>query len=216
MKAFFTFLKTTILGGIFVIVPFFVVYLILAEAVDMLVSFVLPIAGMLPKDWVGSEREARILAILSLLTLSFVTGLAFRTRMGVSAGVWFERTVLHRLPGYRLAKTLTRQISGSETESQFAPAVVRMGPDALVFAYIIEEHDTGYFTVLLPGSPVGTAGGLQYVSGERVQRLAVPLSQVFNCITHYGIGSGPLFTPHTPGTEPPEYVGKADNKSASG
>jgi hypothetical protein len=51
---------------------------------------------------------------------------------------------------------------------------------------------------------VGTAGGLRYVPGERVKRLKAPLGQVFNCITQYGIGSGPLFTPHTPGTTEPE------------
>jgi uncharacterized membrane protein len=199
MKAFFTFFKTTVLGGLLVIIPLFLVYLILAEAVDTFVAILQPAANMLPKGWVGSELEARILAFLVLLLLCFLTGLMFRTRTVASAGSWFERSFLHRLPGYRMARTLTRQFTGGEETSAFAPAVMRFGDEDLVLAYIIEEHDNGYFTLLLPGSPVGTAGGLRYVPGGRVTRLKVPLSEAFKCITHYGIGSGPLFTPHTPG-----------------
>jgi uncharacterized membrane protein len=204
MKSLFTFLKTTILGGIFVIVPLVLVYVVLAEAVDMVLAIVQPVAGMVPKDWVLNESLARLLAALFILAVAFLTGLVTRTRTGVRAGSWFERTVLHRMPGYQIAKTLTRQVSGSEADSQFAPAVIRKGPDTLILGYIIEEHVNGYFTVFIPSSPVGTAGGLQYVSGERVERLNVPISKVFNCISQYGIGSGPLFMPHTPEKAAPE------------
>lgn len=207
MKSSFNFFKTTVLGGLFVVIPLVIVYLLFSEALDLLVSLVSPIAGMLPENWFANVRQARIVALFLLITLSFLTGLVVRTQLGVGAGKWFERTVLKRIPGYGLAKTLTGQISGGEAGSQFAPAVVSMGPDTLVFAYIIEEHDTGYFTVLLPASPVGTAGGLQYVSGKCVRRLEAPLSKVFNCITQYGIGSGPLFIPHTPGATSPEAGG---------
>jgi uncharacterized membrane protein len=199
MKSSFSFFKTTLLGGLLVIVPLFLVYLVLAEAVDTLVAVVQPIVEMFPGDWISSEREARFLALGILLALCFFTGLVTRTRMGISVGHWMERTILHRVPGYRMARTLTKQFTGSEEASHFAPAVMQFGDEDLVLVYIIEEHDNGYFTVLMPGAPVGTAGGLRYVPGRRVKRLKVPLGQVFKCITHYGVGSGPLFIPHTPG-----------------
>jgi uncharacterized membrane protein len=198
VKSFLNFLKTTILGGLLVIVPLFLVFLVLTEAVDMVIAVVHPFAVMLPGEWVASERVARFLALGILLGLCFLIGLATRTRRGVSSGRWMERTVLQRVPGYAMAKTLTKQFTGGEGESRFAPAVLRSREGDLTLAYIIEEHDNGYFTLLLPSSPVGTAGSLRYVSGERVKRLQVPLSRVFNCVTQYGIGSGPLFIPNTP------------------
>jgi len=200
VKSFLSFLKTTILGGGLVIIPLVVVYLVLAEAVDLLVAVVQPVAEMLPADWIGTESEARIVALFLLLILCFCTGLLTRTHLGANVGSWMERTVLQRMPGYRMAKTLTRQFTGAETDSQFAPAVMQFGDEDLLLVYIIEEHDNGYFTVLMPGAPVGTAGGLRYVPGKRVKRLNVPLGQVFNCISHYGVGSGPFFVPHTPGS----------------
>jgi len=103
MKSFFFFFKTTVLGGILVIVPLVIVLMVVSEAVEMLVSIVQPIAERLPGDWVTSEREARFLALFILLVLCFLTGLMTRTRLGTSAGHWIERTVLHRIPGYRLA-----------------------------------------------------------------------------------------------------------------
>jgi uncharacterized membrane protein len=214
MKGLFTFFKTTVLGGLLIVIPLVLVYLILAEAVDLLVAVVQPVAEMLPKDWIHTELEARITAALLLVALAFLMGLVTRTRLGISTGSWMERTVLQRIPGYKVARTLTRQFTGSEEASNFAPAVMQFGDEDLVLAYIIEEHDNGYFTLLLPGSPVGTAGGLRYVPGTRVKRLKAPLGQVFNCITQYGIGSGPLFTPHTPGkTEPGTGSGSGKAKT---
>lgn len=199
MKSLFSFLKTTVIGGFLIIIPLLVVYFVLAEAVDLLIAVTQPIAERLPGDWIDSERDAKILALLILLGSCFIAGMIIKTRAGVSSGHWLEKHVLQKLPGYRMAKTLTRQFTGSEEASQFAPAVLRFGDEDLVLVYIIEEHDNGHLTVLIPGSPVGTAGGLRYVPGERVKRLNVPLGQAFNCVTHYGIGSGPLFVPHTPG-----------------
>jgi len=211
MKSSLSFFKSTILGGLLVIVPLFLVYLLLAEAVETLIAIVEPVVEMFPGDWALSAFQARFLALGILVGLCFLTGLATRTRKGIDTGHWMERTVLHRVPGYKMARTLTKQFAGSEDASNFAPAVMRFGEEDLVLAYIIEEHENGYFTLLLPGSPVGTAGGLRYVPGDRVTRLKVPLGQVFNCVTQYGIGSGPLFVPHTPGAteaEPETETGK--------
>lgn len=199
MKSFFTFFKTTVLGGLLVIIPLLLVYFVLAEAVDLLIAVTQPIAKMLPGDWINTEREARILAFLIILGSCFAAGMVTKTRVGAGSGRWLEKRILQKVPGYKVFKTLTGQFVGSEEANQFAPAVLRFGDEDLVLVYIIEEHDNGYFTVLIPGSPVGTAGGLRYVPAARVKRLKAPLGQVFNCITQFGIGSGPLFTPHTPG-----------------
>jgi len=200
MKGFKKAFGSTVIKGLLVVVPVFLVCWTIVEVLNFVASIVQPVANILPWERDLSESGEKFVSLLILIGLCFATGLATRTRAGVGSGLWFESKVLHRLPGYGLAKTLTRQISGSEEDSRFAPAVMKIGSDSLVFVYIIEEHDTGYFTVLIPGSPVGTAGGLQYVPQANVRRLKVPLARVFNCITSYGIGSGPLFVPHTPGS----------------
>jgi len=186
------------MGGLLVVIPLFIVYLLIAEVVRFVTSMVQPVAEMLPWEAKLSAIGESLLSLVILIALCFATGLAMRTRVGAGTGAWLENRVLHRLPGYRLARTLTRQFAGTEADSRFAPAVLKIGADSLTFAYIIEEHDTGYSTVLIPGAPVGTVGSLQYVPNERVQRQSVPLGRVFNCITSYGIGSGPLFAPYIP------------------
>ena len=100
MKSFLSFLKTTVLGVLLVIIPVFLIYLVLTEAVDTVIAVVQPVVEVFPCDWVLSEGEARFLALGLLLALCFITGLATRTRTGISAGNWMERTVLHRVPGY--------------------------------------------------------------------------------------------------------------------
>jgi uncharacterized membrane protein len=198
MKRVLGYLKSTVLAGVFFVLPFFFIVYILTEAVDILLAVATPVAEKLPFDFAG-ENEAKVIAVLILVLASFLIGMVVQTRTGSSAGSWLESRILNRVPGFSLFRTLSGQVAGTEEEqSQFAPAVLRTGPDTLTLAYIIEQHDNDYSTMLIPISPGGTTGRLEYVPSHRVTKLNVSLAKVFTCINNYGIGSGPIFKSHTP------------------
>ena len=49
MKQLLEFLKTTAMGGLFVLLPILLLYLLLAEALDLIVALATPIADLFPK-----------------------------------------------------------------------------------------------------------------------------------------------------------------------
>ena len=197
MKQVGQFFKTTVVGGFFVVLPVVLVVFLLAEALGLLFELIDPVAQELPVQSLGGIEVAYLIAFFFVIGMCFVTGLVMGTNIGMRVGAWLSQNVLSYVPGYDLINSLTRRISGTAEGSLFSPAVITMPlQDTMVLAFIVEEHDNGDFSVLIPTAPNPTVGSIQYVKKERVHQLDVPLSQVVNCITQWGIGSKALFRLH--------------------
>ena len=161
MKALVEFSKTTLIGGILIILPIYVSILLLAKAIKGLLAVVGPITASLPV----TVEFRQFAAILVLVAICFVTGLLARTGPGVRAKNAFEKAVLSKLPGYGLLRSLTGRIAGQADEPAFAPALVEI-EEALVPALIIEELEDGSYTVLVPSVPTPMAGALYIHQGN--------------------------------------------------
>jgi uncharacterized membrane protein len=94
-----------------------------------------------------------------------------------------------------MAKTLSQQFAGTDSadKSMFVPAVLSLPQDSMQLVYLIEEHDNGFSTVIIPSAPAALAGPLQYVRNERLRKLDVPLAMMVQSLQAYGIGAGALF-----------------------
>ena len=111
MKKFGKFLKTTIIGGFFVLLPVVVVLLLLSLAVATVITAIDPLMEILPIKGVGGLALTTLAAILLLLVFCFLTGLLVQMRIGRLGKEWVERLLLERLPGYIMFKNLTRRIA---------------------------------------------------------------------------------------------------------
>jgi uncharacterized membrane protein len=188
------FLKTTLRGGFFVVLPIVIVILVIIEAVDLLIVVFSPITELLPVDEIGGIEVATAVAVLILLLMCFLIGLAMKMPIGVRFGSWLNHTVFSRIPGYTMVKELTQGFSGDAAErSLLQPAVVTMPLESLVLAFIIEEHNNGDFTIFIPAVPTPNIGRIEYVHADRVRKLDVPASSVANSMMQWGVGSGAWF-----------------------
>jgi len=194
VKGLIAFVWTTIVGGFAVVLPVVLVVYLVGEAVGALEAITEPVSALLPVEELGGIELATLLAVLITLTGCFVAGLLARLSFASRASTAFERAVLDRLPGYVLVKSLTRRFTGTGEGARFAPALARLADgDAWVLAFIVEEHESGDFTVLVPVAPTPTMGLLYLVGGEDVRRLDVPMSAAVNCVMQWGVGSRQLF-----------------------
>jgi uncharacterized membrane protein len=195
MKGLFNFLKASIVGGLLVILPVALVVFLLEEAYDAVVAIVEPLTATLPVDELGGIGMATVVSISIIVALCFVTGLAMQTGVGNRIGSWLENAVLGRLPGYRMMKTLSRQIAGAagEGDTFFSPAILSLPQDSRQLVYLIEDHGNGFSTIMIPSAPAATSGPVQYVKTDRLQKLQVPLGKVMQSLQECGLGSGPLF-----------------------
>ena len=188
MKQLMAFLKTTVMGGLFVLLPILLVYLLLAKALDMIVALATPIADLFPEGTFGKVEFPVILGLVLILGVSFVIGLGLRAESGRRLGRWIERTVLDRLPAYNALKNLTTGFTEACRDGGFKAAVLTSLDGEQEIVYVIEDHGNGSLTVLVPRAPAAFSGSVKIVDRDRTKILEANLGDVSRALGHWGMG----------------------------
>ncbi len=187
MKGLAELTKTTLIGGLLVVLPIYLSILLLAKTLSGVLGVLSPVTAAIPAA--GQFRQ--VTAILIVLVVCLVAGIVVRTGPGLYAKNVLERSVLEKIPGYALVRGLTERVSGEDREGAFRPALVEI-EDALAPGFIIEELDDGRYTVLVPSVPTPAAGALFILPRERVHPVDVPFTQAVKVISKWGAGAGAL------------------------
>jgi uncharacterized membrane protein len=188
MKALVEFLKTTLIGGLLIVVPVYLTLLLLGKALKGMVALLGPIVALLPER---VHHFGQILAIVLVVLVCFVLGLIARTGLGRRAIEAFERRVLERMPGFAMLRSVVRRVSGSSDDAQFQPVLVEI-EEALTPAFIVEELDDDRLVVLVPSVPTPAAGSLYIMPRQRVHWVDVPVTEAVAVITRWGTGTSKL------------------------
>jgi uncharacterized membrane protein len=187
MRPLTEFIKSTLIGGLLVILPLGLVAMIVMKIVGMLKPVVAPIDASLPRG----IHFPNVIASALLLLACFVTGLLAQTRRGQDSLSFFERTILNRIPGYSILRSFTRRIGNVEESEQFAPAFAEI-EHALVPAFVVEKHADGRYTVFVPSAPTPGVGDIYILTKDRVHLVDAPFLKAVKCISRFGAGSGEL------------------------
>jgi len=187
MRGIAEFAKTTLIGGILVMLPIYLSILLLLKAISGLMGLVAPITEGLPEALPFRE----VIAILVLIGVCFICGIAVRTGPGLRAKNAFERTVLEKIPGYALIRGLAGKIIGGSDEQSFTVVLAEI-EDALVPAFLIEDCGDGQCAIFVPSVPTPAAGAIYIIANERVHRVDVPFTQAVSVISKWGSGSKAL------------------------
>jgi uncharacterized membrane protein len=188
MKALGEFVKTTLIGGLLIVVPIYFAVLLLLKAVTGLMALLHPIVAALPSSL---ENWRRVAAAVIVVAICFVLGLITRTRGGRRAQEWFETTVLEKIPGFAVVRGIVRRISGTARDETFQPVLVEI-EDALTPAFIVEELEDDRFVVLVPSVPTPAAGAIYILPRERIHWIDASVTEVVGVITKWGSGTGRL------------------------
>ena len=181
------FTKTTLIGGLLVILPIYVCILLVAKSLSVAIALVSPITNQIP----AALQFRQLIAFLIVIAACFLAGLVLRTGVGLRAKTALERNLLERIPGYSLIRGLAGRVAGRQEDETFAVALVEI-EDALVPAFIVEEHDDGAFTVFVPSVPTPAAGAVYILPKERVHLVDVPFTKAVSVISKWGSGARDL------------------------
>jgi len=187
MKHLLAFLKATLLGGVIVVLPAWLAVLLVLKALGHLEIFVKPVSSHLPQ----SIAHPRVIGILVLVGLCFLVGVAIQTAIGQKAERAAERAVLEKIPGYTVLRSLASRLSDHAETASFQPALVEM-EEALVPAFIVEQHSGNRCTVFIPSVPTPMAGSVYIIDNNRVHPLDLPAVSIMQCISKWGGGSDKL------------------------
>jgi uncharacterized membrane protein len=188
MRSLAEFTKTTLIGGLLVVLPLWISVLLLAKAVAGVAALLSPVTAQLPES---IHHLRNVVAFLIAVAACFVAGLVVRTGPGLRAKSVLDRYLLERIPGYTLLRGLAGRITGHEEGSTFAAALVEI-EDALVPAFVVEEHPDGRYTVFVPSVPTPAAGTVYIMDRARVHLVDVPFTTAVAVISKWGAGAGDL------------------------
>jgi len=187
MKAAREFLVDMVVGGVLILLPVYLAVLLLLKGMRSFVVLLQPIAKLLP-DWLPGDN---LLALVLVLVLCFVLGALVRTRLGRRVRERVEETFSGNLPGYDTIRSLSRRLAGQGDENEWKPAFAEI-EDALVRAFIVEEHADGRLTVFVPSIPTPFAGAVYILERRRMHSVDVPFAHAVRCISRWGSGSKDL------------------------
>jgi uncharacterized membrane protein len=187
VKKFLQSITQAFIAGVLFVLPVYLAILLLLKAAKSLGGLVKPLARLLP-EWFPAET---LLSFLLVSVVCLLVGMGLRTSLGKAARTRIENSLLQKIPGYEVFRSMTRQLAGESGESAWKPALAEI-EEALVPAFIVEELDDGLFTVFVPSVPTPLAGAIYILTAARVHPVDVPFTQAIKAITRWGSGSREL------------------------
>ena len=192
MTRFISFIKTTAIGGLLVIVPIAIILAVLAQIFFGLYT----LAGDVTEALKIEIDDAVVMvgiAALALIGLCFATGLLVQTRLGTVLKDWFYRNLGRRIPMFGAISNITRRFVGMESMT-FAPVEIDLyDSDARALGFLIETLPNQRCAVFVPSAPVATVGNLYVIAGDKVTPIEASMADTVSVITHWGVDAGDLY-----------------------
>ncbi len=193
MKRIRDFLKTSLLGGLVVILPVAILIFVFKWIFGLVTNMVQPLTNLVMARSQMQEILADILVIAVILSLCFVIGVFVRTRLGKWIFKTLENKILKIAPGYSLIKETVMQFIGSKKSPFSSVALVQIfANETLASAFVTDTHEDGSYTVFVPTGPNPTSGNIYHLAARFVHPVDVPVEDAMRSIISCGAGSTKL------------------------
>ena len=190
MRRIKSFFKTSLLGGLIVLLPVGIMVFLVAWVFGMVKGILNPLTQLVTDRSDFHELLAMAIVVCLIVAVCFVIGLVVRTQVGRFIHEKLEDHILKIAPGYNLIKETVLQFLGNRPSPFSSVALVRLfGNDTLATAFVTESHDNGWFSVFVPTGPNPTSGNIYHLKPEYVHKVDLPIEDVMRSIISCGAGS---------------------------
>jgi uncharacterized membrane protein len=186
MQAIYRFLKSTIIGGLVVLVPVVVLGAIVAWVVQTAHKAIAPVLEWLPDKSIAGVSLTAVLAVIGLVVGCFVAGLFAETAIIRRVGERAERLALF-VPGYALMKNVGANLIGIEGKHPAKTVLVRF-EGSCQLGFLMETLCDGRLVVFIPWVPKALVGTLHILEADRVHILAMSVSAALDGVSRLGVG----------------------------
>ncbi len=184
------FFKTTLLGGLAVILPAALLFLIFKWLFNWVTNVIQPLTNLVLARGQFQEFVADAIVFGIILTFCFVVGAAVKTKIGLYIQENLENHILKIAPGYPTIKAIVMQFIGKKKSPFSSVALVRPFENGtLMTAFITDFHDDDWYTVFVPTGPNPTTGFIFHLKGEYIQPVNVPVEETIRSVISCGAGS---------------------------
>ena len=194
------FIKSRLLTGLYVLLPLMLLWLGLREIGGLLANMADPIADMFPSTYFDDVKWPGIVAGLLITIASIVIGIAAKLKVVARLGHEIETGILNKIPMYKMLKIISGSLIQEDT-SGVAAAIIKDGAGGGDPCYVMEEHDSGLATVLLPWSPASFAGSIKVVPKSQLEYLSCSIDEYSRSISFMGVGIADCLATPPPTTD---------------
>jgi len=190
MQKFKSFLMTSLLGGVTVILPVAILAAVFGWIFNFVTDLIQPITNMLVAQADLKEIIADVMVISIIILACFVIGVMIRTKFGSFVYSVIESRLLKIAPGYTLIKETVLQLLGSKKAPFSSVALAQIfGNETLVTAFVTDEHKSGKMSVFVPTGPNPTSGNIYHLDKEYVHPVDISVEDAMRSIISCGAGS---------------------------
>jgi uncharacterized membrane protein len=182
------FLKTTMVGGILFLVPIIIFIAVIGKALELTKKLAAPLSVLIPLDSIGNIAMVNLLALIIVLLICFLAGLAAKSTLARKSIGNLESRVLSKIPVYGLLKSKIDAIVQPEKAEGMKPVLARFD-DSWQIAFEVERIQEGGVAIYLPGAPDPWSGSVCFVTEDRIQPLELTLLPVLRILKGLGKGS---------------------------
>jgi uncharacterized membrane protein len=186
MRGIYRFLRSTILGGLVVLLPLMAAGAVVMWAVGIAIKAIRPVLNWMPDSSVGGVSLTLLMAIIGVVACCFLAGLLAETAVMRGLGRRAERLAL-TIPGYALMKNVGANVVGVEGQHPVQTVLVRFEA-TWQLGFLMETLSDDLHVVFVPGVPKALVGSLHIVSADRVQILKMSVSAGLDFLSRLGVG----------------------------
>ncbi|MGD9238473.1 MAG: DUF502 domain-containing protein [Desulfobacterales bacterium] len=185
-----TFIKTSLVGGLAVILPAVLLILIFRWLFNWVTDIIQPLTNMVLARGEFQEFVADAIVIVIILTICFMVGTIVRTKVGRYIQENLENRILQIAPGYPTIKSVVMQFIGKKKSPFSSVALVRpFENDTLMTAFITDTHEKNRSTVFVPTGPNPTTGFIFHLQKQFVHPIDISVEEAFRSVISCGAGS---------------------------
>jgi uncharacterized membrane protein len=190
------FIKTTLIGGIFVLMPLVIVVLLVGKAFALVGKLGTAVAGKAPES-ISHVPVATILTLALLVGLCYVLGRMVAPKRDLAEGTWLERTILNRIPGYQIVRGAAMAVFGLEGAKAVKPALLKREEGVAELVLVVESLPGDRHVVFLPECPVPMTGTLLVVDDRLLEFLSASSVSALQIFSRWGGGTAALLAEGT-------------------
>ena len=189
------FAKTSVIGGLAVILPAVFLFLIFQWLFNWITDIIQPLTNLITARGQLNEIVADILVIAIIVTICFLVGVVIKTKIGKFIHENLEDHILNLAPGYPTIKAVVMQFVGKKKSPFSSVALVQIfGNETLMTAFITDTHDSGRHTVFVPTGPNPTSGLIFHIPQRYVHPVGVSVEAAMRSVIGCGAGSTALIS----------------------
>lgn len=181
-------MKTTIIGGVFFIVPLAMIAILFSKVYQISSAVAEPVGRFVPIETISRTALVDLLAIVLIVVMCFLCGVLARTAYFTAKMSVLDGFLIDLMPGYAVAKGVIGSVAKQDDIASLLSPVLVKFDDHSQIAFEI-ERDASQAVIFLPGAPSTWAGSTILVDVARVHKIDAPTHKTVKLMRVLGRGS---------------------------